>query len=219
MNPTCSICLDDVLKEEEHKLECSHVLHQNCYSSLMRSPANKKCPMCRCDILKNLNICMICNGEMNLDPNECEILRATDCNCLFHFHCLKQRRSIYCLRCDKNINTENVEALTYYRFETSHLKWIGPFNKCKIPGCKHNGNPGKFGYCDLHNESKSTNKAIILAYAYFIKFIYEDEPGNRASIFINLIEYMNSYHRLDDIEEVDFDNVRRKINKCNILHN
>jgi len=212
----CPICIEDIIEEEKHELICKHILHKKCYESFVKSPAFKKCPLCREDIFKDLNICQLCNKEMNINPDDCEVVKSI-CGCLFHYDCIKYLNDIYCVRCDRRIIRERVEALTYFRFETQHVKWIGPFLKCKFEGCCHNANPSYFGYCDNHREKKSTNKAIILSYVYFLKYIFEECEVKRANIFLKLIEYMNANHRLDDIEEVNFPKVKENIDKLKIL--
>ena len=43
MTETCAICLDDVVYDEELRLECTHTFHKECLAGLQ----NKVCPLCR----------------------------------------------------------------------------------------------------------------------------------------------------------------------------
>jgi len=219
MEDVCSICLDEIKEEECKKLECSHNLHLNCYQKLLFTPGQKKCPLCRCDIFKNKNICEICNFPMNIDPASCDVLVSEECGCIYHYGCLKKNKIYKCKNCNKYINTENVHALSYTYFERAHLKWIGPILKCKISSCNQQCNPQRFGYCINHTDALATNKAVVLSFVYVTKFVYEEDPEIRAKIFIKLLEYMHSNHRYDDVEDVDFYQIRNNVNKFNVLHN
>lgn len=47
-NDECCICLKE-LNNDILKLECNHIIHNNCYKNLINSkcPSNDKCPICR----------------------------------------------------------------------------------------------------------------------------------------------------------------------------
>ena len=50
LDDDCAICLQPMYSKKVKKLVCNHVLHTNCYESLISSNCNKTCPICRYDI-------------------------------------------------------------------------------------------------------------------------------------------------------------------------
>ena len=50
LDDDCAICLQPMYSKKVKKLVCNHVLHTNCYESLISSNCNKTCPVCRCDL-------------------------------------------------------------------------------------------------------------------------------------------------------------------------
>lgn len=212
MSETCSICLEEIPQNEIYILKCSHKLHNNCYNSLMKSNGTKKCPLCRTDIV-NTSCCSLCNQEMNFKYEACEVFLAKDCGCYFHYNCLKRekKRDIFCVKCEKDINIENIEALSYLYFNEQYVKWIGSYPRCKENDCTWIGNPQRFGYCSKHGITTATNRATMLAFVFFTRFINEDNLEKRQNIFVKIVEYMNLHHRYNDIEELDFEKIREKL--------
>lgn len=214
----CCICFDDVL-DDGKQLICNHFMHNTCYVSFLKSPAQKKCPMCRKDIFKDMNICQICKLEMNIDPAKCEVIQSNTCGCLFHYHCLKERKTFYCFRCYNVVNIEFSDFLSYLYFSNFHINVIGAILNCKNEGCRNTGNPSRFGYCQEHSIVTSSNKAIILSFMYFSRFVNEIDDTKKYNILLEIIKYMNINHKYNDPEEVNFIEINKIINKDNILHN
>ena len=182
-NPECSICFDEVLSDNSKELLCNHHMHKSCYESFLKSPAQKRCPMCRKDIFKDMNLCQICNKEMNINPENCEVIQSNSCGCLFHYHCLKKKKIFFCSRCINRVNIEHSDLLSYLYFATQHNVIIGDLPNCKKDECKNIGFPSNFGYCNSHSDRKSSNKAIILSFMYFSRFIDEECQEKRNDIF------------------------------------
>lgn len=219
----CSICFDNISTNDIHTLKCSHTMHKNCYKNFMLSSCSKKCPMCRTDIHERLNICQLCNKELDLDPSQCTTIRSKDCGCLYHYQCLKdyqfQNKINYlpCKRCEREVNVTNVEPLSYLYLQNGYNNWIGNLPRCKIGGCSNTGNAKRLGYCIQHGTQETTNKAIIMAFGYFIKYVVEMDMNYRQNIFQKLVDYMNINHRYDDVDTSDFENIKNKIEHQKIL--
>lgn len=207
----CSICFDFIDKKEMYKLNCNHCLHNSCYNNFLKSPALKKCPMCRTDIFKDMNLCQICKKEMNIDPTACEVIQSNTCGCLFHYKCLKSQKTFFCERCYNIADIENSDALSYLYFATGHMEWIGKIPICLHPNCTNIGYPNHFGYCDTHSKNVSSNKAIILSFIYFIRYVDTSDQDERNKIFIDLVDYMDKNHKYNSPEEVDFPTLRKII--------
>jgi len=214
-NPCC-ICLQD-LNNDIEVLTCNHKLHKNCYKSLMKSTAQKKCPMCRVDIKYATNVCGICNQEMNLNPQSCECIISGDCGCIFHYNCMKEiTEKTYCTRCDIEIYRKNFNAMSYLYFPEGHRMWIGDRLKCLHSGCNNYGIPNNYGYCHFHSIASSTNRAIVSSFAYMIKYVSSQNSTERNLIFLKSIKYMNENYKLADIEEINFESVHTAIQSLQI---
>jgi len=55
--PECSICLEAIDTEEEHKLPCSHVLHRACAAKLPIKKGKVACPLCRQSFVPRGQVC------------------------------------------------------------------------------------------------------------------------------------------------------------------
>jgi len=130
----------------------------------------------------------------------------------------ERKKIFYCERCYNLVSIEFADFLSYLYFATMHQKIIGSTNKCKIKGCNFFGTPNRFGYCGEHQTSLSSNKAVILSFMYYSRFVnnVNEETGN--NIFIEIVKYMNEHHKFAEPEEVDFFQVKSILNKDNILH-
>ena len=219
----CCICLEeldkDAVKEDIVYLQCFHKMHKECFSSFMKSSAAKKCPLCRNSI--NIDIdyytCGICNEKITSKPEDCDTLRSEECGCIFHFKCIKSIREFYCKTCNRTINTENVDALTYLYFANAYDKWIGCEQKCKKEGCYNRGNPKRLGFCCNHNSTMVTNISVILSFGYIIRYVYDLDTNKRSEIFIKLIDYMYKNHPYDDFNVFDYKKAKENIEKINYL--
>ena len=43
----CSLCLDDIEKENEFETKCGHKFHESCFMNLTIENKYKDCPLCR----------------------------------------------------------------------------------------------------------------------------------------------------------------------------
>lgn len=122
LDDDCPICLLPMYSKKVKKLVCNHVLHTNCYQSLISSNCNKKCPVCRCDLnapapaapaalaaptalaapaaptasalsLSVRKICAICKTELEVNKEACDVVRMTECSCYLHYKCIKKMRN------------------------------------------------------------------------------------------------------------------------------
>ena len=165
-------------------------------------------------------IFQICSTDVDLRPYKCEAFLATDCGCIFHYNCIKKVEPSYqCTKCEKLINLENIEALSYLYLNEGYLSWIGPYSKCREYNCPNEGNPKRFNYCLNHNETLTTNRAVILTFHYFTRFVRDTDQSKKNYIFLKVLEYMYIYHRWEEVESVNFQEIRKRINKDNELHN
>ena len=214
----CSICLENI-EEDKCQLDCNHSLHTNCYNSLIKSSNSRKCPLCRADFKIKTMICTLCNCEMDCDQYKCDVLISEECGCMFHYDCLRKSRTVECVKCDKTLSTEKFTAISFLHFENAYLKWVGKIQLCRDQTCFKMCNPARFGYCYQHKKQLSSNKAIVLTFNYFIRYVYETDVKRRNEIFYEILSYMNLHHVMDDIKDVNFEEVRRNVNENNILHN
>lgn len=218
MEETCSICLDEINSENKLKLGCDHILHKTCYEILVRNRCQRKCPLCRKAFDYKSNICSLCNEEMDMDITKAQYMVSEECGCSFHYKCLRRSKNVYCVICDRSISTEKIYGLNYLLFDNCYRSWIGEFGMCKSWNCSRKCNPARLGYCMDHNPELASNKSVILSFYYFTRFVYEENEEKRRYIFNEILEYMNRYHKFDDIDMIDFKEIQQKINPCNILH-
>lgn len=211
----CCICLETISKIDEKILNCLHVIHNQCYESFMKSPAKKSCPLCRKNILDRNQICNICNNEIVFDESFCNVFQSMDCGCFFHYDCIKSKGTLNCVTCNKDINSENIKALSYLYFENGYRKWIGPILRCHHEECQNTGNPKRFGYCSIHNQYQTTNIAVKLSFIYFTRFV--NGPIERGQyIFEEIVKYMDANFKYGREEEIDFAYVKSILNS---IHN
>lgn len=204
-NRICCICLDTIKEIDKHILNCKHFLHKNCYISMLKSCHSKKCPICRQKILTEKQECGICQKTLNMDESSCETFRSLNCFCCFHYSCIKKHKFVECLNCNIQIDCENIEALSYLYLQNGYEKWIGNIPKCKKEDCGNRANPKRFGYCCLHKDKMCTNRAIILAFVYFTRYINEPIEKNRQNIFEKLVEFCDKHYNCIDYTEVNFE--------------
>lgn len=210
MEENCPICQDELVIEIK-KLNCRHKMHKNCYKQLLCSNAQKKCPICRVQLVVNNSICGYCFKEIDSRPEKCEVLVSEECGCFFHYNCVKKGREIECKNCAMFINTEKVNGLTYTYLDNAFTNWVGNYYGCMHHGCNLNGNPRYYGYCLNHKKNEATNNAIFMSLKYFVKYVYEKEPYKKYLIFLKLIEFMNKYHKYDDINIFDLSSIRIQV--------
>jgi hypothetical protein len=195
MEDVCSICLDDY-SNNRIILECNHCLHRDCLKQLINSNNEKKCPLCRQDITSNfinnifnkdLYTCSLCDKEICQDENDMDNVRLMKCGCNFHFNCWKKHLEkqfvfekdndnivpfntlINCPCCDEEQHFYNVNAREYSYLYNGHTTWIGQIENCKHKYCIYDGNPIRYGYCQLHAKHKSSNKAIKNTLRFMVK--------------------------------------------------
>jgi hypothetical protein len=218
---TCSICMCEI-SDEPKVLPCSHIIHENCYNALIKSKISKKCPLCRENIIPDIDKCRICKEVVSMKEEDCDTIRSLDCGCYFHFDCLMNERrkkgGFYCDHCDVVSSGDNIEPLSFSYFKNGYLKWVGEKVDCKNYRCFNKGNPQRRGYCNAHGRNyEASNCAVILAFSYILRFV--NNPVNeRANIFLEILSYMDTNHRLHRLHQVDLARIRDILNIDNVIH-
>ncbi len=208
MEENCPICQDNIGFDGIKVLSCSHKMHKVCYKKMLYCCSQKKCPVCRNEIVEDEMECGCCLRVIDIRPEMCNVLKSEDCGCLFHYNCVKSGRRIECKNCDRIIDTERVIGLTYVYFDNAFKNWVGRYYECMQNGCVLNGNPRYDGYCVNHKRREASNNAIILSLKYFVKYVYESDGYTKYLIFLKLIQYMNKYYKNSDINSVNLSEIR-----------
>mgnify|MGYP003344447326 CR=1 FL=1 len=208
----CPICQDELdIRVGIKVLDCSHKMHKNCYRQFICNCSQKKCPICRIEIVDNNAECGFCLTRIDSTPEKCEALQSEECGCLFHYNCVKSGRSIECKNCNRMIDTEKVIGLTYVFLDNAFRNWVGRYYVCMQNGCSLNGNPRFDGYCIKHKRSEASDNAIILSLKYFVKYVYESDGYSKYLIFLKLIQFMNTNYKNANIDSVDLLAIRFKV--------
>lgn len=161
--------------------------------------------------LDNSPKCGFCNQIVNLNKEKCETLKA-DCNCYFHFDCVKNCKKINCNNCFRMVERKKMNALSYLYLETGYLNWVGPILTCKNKNCLNPTNPGRYGFCDLHNNLLASEKTIILALQYFVKFV-KGTKTNKQDFFTKILYMFQSNFEIIKDWNLDFNEIHVLIKK------
>jgi hypothetical protein len=228
LDDDCPICLLPMYSKKVKKLVCNHVLHTNCYQSLISSNANKKCPVCRCDLnaqaaptspaapvasssssslRKN---CAICKTELQVNKEACDVVKIKECPCYSHYKCIKKMRKQQLKKechCNKNINTRNIDLIHNGNLEKIYEQVIGKILPCREKTCKTIGCPKFYGYCETHAKEKSTDVVFNLSLQFVIRQMKGENEKERRYLFYQVmttlsVHELSDYHTYKDAIEI-----------------
>jgi len=209
LDDDCPICLLPMYSKKVKKLVCNHVLHTNCYNSLISSNCNKKCPVCRCDINAPTppvassssssvrKICAICKTELEVNKEACDVVRMTECSCYAHYKCIKKIRKDQEKKdchCNKKINTRNIDLVHNDNLDKIYEQIIGKFLPCREKSCKTIGCPKFYGYCETHAKDKSTDAVFNLTLQFIIRQMKGENEKERRYLFYQVMITLSAYN-------------------------
>jgi len=228
LDDDCPICLLPMYSKKVKKLVCNHVLHTNCYQSLISSNCNKTCPVCRCDLsapaapISHGKTCAICKTP--IDNQEVKI---HECSCRTHYTCIRKMRKHneekYC-NCGRIINPHNIDLLDYTNLSEVFSLVIGEMPPCKQkttglfktwgdkggtvvpPTCKNLGSPNRYGFCEDHSRDQVPDAIFALALQFMVRYSRKENKKERRSLFYRVMIILESYkftshHTIEDAVE------------------
>jgi len=228
LDDDCPICLLPMYSKKVKKLVCNHVLHTNCYQSLISSNCNKTCPVCRCDLsapaapISHGKTCAICKTP--IDNQEVKI---HECSCRTHYTCIRKMRKHneekYC-NCGRIINPHNIDLLDYTNLSEVFSLVIGEMPPCKQkttglfktwgdkggttvpPTCKKMGSPNRYGFCEDHSRDQVPDAIFALALQFMVRYSRKENKKERRSLFYRVMIILESYkltshHTIEDAIE------------------
>jgi hypothetical protein len=207
LDDDCPICLLPMYSKKVKKLVCNHVLHTNCYNSLISSNCNKTCPICRCDLnapaapvaSSSYSVhenCAICKTELQVNEEACDVIRITECSCYAHYKCIKKMRKDQEKKecnCNKKINTRNVDLVHNDNLDKIYEQIIGKILPCREKSCKTIGCPKFYGYCETHAKDKSTNAVFNLTLQFIIRQMKGENEKERRYLFYQVMITLSAY--------------------------
>jgi len=228
LDDDCPICLLPMYSKKVKKLICNHVLHINCYQSLISSNCNKKCPVCRCDLNVQAppvvststrvltssssvrKICAICKAELEVNKEACDVIKIKECSCYTHYKCIKKMRKEQLKKechCNKNINTRNIDLVNNGNLEKIYEQVIGKILPCREKTCKTIGCPIFYGYCETHAKEKTTDVVFNLSLQFVIRQMKGENEKERRYLFYQVMTTLSvhelaEYHTYKDAIEI-----------------
>ena len=231
LDDDCPICLLPMYSKKVKKLVCNHVLHTNCYESLISSNCNKTCPVCRCDLSAPVapasastshKSCAICKTPIS--ANEVKI---NQCSCRTHYACIRKMRKHneekYC-NCGRKIDPKNIDLLDYTNLSEVFSLVIGEMPPCKQkkiklfktwgdkggtavpPSCKKLGSANRYGFCEDHARDQVPDAIFTLALQFMVRYSRNENKKERRSLFYRVMIILESYkltsqHTIEDAVE------------------
>jgi len=210
LDDDCPICLQPMYSKKVKKLVCKHVLHTNCYESLISSNCNKTCPVCRCDLsapaapVSHGKTCAICKTP--IDNQEVKI---HECSCRTHYTCIRKMRKHneekYC-NCGRKIDTRAIDLLDYTNLSEVFSLVVGEMPPCKDKKCKKLGAANRYGFCEDHSRNKVSDPIFALALQFMVRYSRNENKKERRSLFYRVMIILESYkltshHTIEDAVE------------------
>ena len=213
LDDDCPICLLPMYSKKVKKLVCNHVLHTNCYESLISSNCNKTCPVCRCDLSApaaplsastSHKSCAICKTP--IDNQEVKI---HECRCRAHYTCIRKMRKHseekYC-NCGRKIDTRAIDLLDYTNLSEVFSLVIGEMPPCKEKKCKKMGASNRYGFCEDHSRDQVSDAIFALALQFMVRYSRNENKKERRSLFYRVMIILESYkltshHTIEDAVE------------------
>ena len=220
LDDDCPICLQPMYSKKVKKLVCNHVLHTNCYESLISSNCNKTCPVCRCDL--SAPVAPVSNSTSHKSCAICKTpiiakeVKINDCNCQTHYACIRKMRKHsgekYC-NCGRKINARNIDLLDYTNLSEVFNLVVGEMPPCKggtivplSPTCKKMGAPNRYGFCEDHSRDKVTDAIFAISLQFMVRYSKNENKKERRSLFYRVMIILESYkltshHTIEDAVE------------------
>ena len=210
LDDDCPICLQPMYSKKVKKLVCNHVLHTNCYESLISSNCNKTCPVCRCDLsapvapISHGKTCAICKTP--IDNQEVKI---HECSCRTHYTCIRKMRKHneekYC-NCGRKIDTRAIDLLDYTNLSEVFSLVVGEMPPCKDKKCKKLGAANRYGFCEDHSRDQVPDAIFALALQFMVRYSRNENKKERRSLFYRVMIILESYkltshHTIEDAVE------------------
>ncbi len=228
LDDDCPICLQTMYSKKVKKLVCNHVLHTNCYESLISSNCNKTCPVCRCDLsspvapVSHGKSCAICKT-----PIIAHEVKINQCSCYTHYTCIRKMRKHneekYC-NCGRKIDTRAIDLLDYTNLSEIFSLVVGEMPPCKQkkinlfktwgdkggtavpPSCKKLGSANRYGFCEDHSRDKVPDAIFALALQFMVRYSRNENKKERRSLFYRVMIILESYkltshHTIEDAVE------------------
>jgi len=213
LDDDCPICLLPMYSKKVKKLVCNHVLHTNCYESLISSNANKTCPICRCDLSAPVapvsastshKSCAICKTPIS--ANEVKIHH---CSCYTHYACIRKMRKHseekYC-NCGRKIDPRAIDLLDYTNHSEIFSLVVGEMPPCKQKSCKKLGTANRYGFCEDHARDQVPDAIFALALQFMVRYSRDENKKERRSLFYRVMIILESYkltshHTIEDAVE------------------
>ena len=228
LDDDCAICLQPMYSKKVKKLVCNHVLHTNCYESLISSNCNKTCPVCRCDLSAPVapishKSCAICKTPID----SVQEVKINDCSCKTHYDCIRKMRKHfkekYC-NCGRKINPRNIDLLDYTNLSEVFSLVVGEMPPCKggttvpplspyvfnkpvvPPSCKKLGAPNRYGFCEDHSRDQVPDPIFALSLQFMVRHSKNENKKERRSLFYRVMIILESYkltshHTIEDAVE------------------
>ena len=210
LDDDCPICLQTMYSKKVKKLVCNHVLHTNCYESLISSNCNKTCPICRCDLsapvapVSHGKSCAICKT-----PIIAHEVKINQCSCYTHYTCIRKMRKRceekYC-NCGRKIDTRAIDLLDYTNHSEIFSLVVGEMPPCKQKFCKKLGAANRYGFCEDHSRDKVPDAIFALALQFMVRYSKDENKKERRSLFYRVMIILESYkltshHTIEDAVE------------------
>jgi hypothetical protein len=213
LDDDCPICLQTMYSKKVKKLVCNHVLHTNCYESLISSNCNKTCPVCRCDLTAPVapvsastshKSCSICKT-----PIIAHEVKINQCSCYTHYTCIRKMRKRceekYC-NCGRKIDTRAIDLLDYTNHSEIFSLVVGEMPPCKEKKCKKLGAANRYGFCEDHSRDKVPDAIFALALQFMVRYSKNENKKERRTLFYRVMIILESYkltshHTIEDAVE------------------
>ena len=213
LDDNCPICLQTMYSKKVKKLVCNHVLHTNCYESLISSNCNKTCPVCRCDLTAPVapvsastshKSCAICKT-----PIIAHEVKINQCSCYIHYTCIRKMRKRceekYC-NCGRKIDTRAIDLLDYTNHSEVFSLVIGEMPPCKQKLCKKLGTANRYGFCEDHSRDQVPDAIFALALQFMVRYSRNENKKERRTLFYRVMIILESYkltshHTIEDAVE------------------
>ncbi len=213
LDDDCPICLQTMYSKKVKKLVCNHVLHTNCYESLISSNCNKTCPVCRCDLSAPVapvsastshKSCAICKT-----PIIAHEVKINQCSCYTHYTCIRKIRKHseekYC-NCGRKIDSQAIDLLDYTNHSEIFSLVVGEMPPCKQKLCKKLGAANRYGFCEDHSRDKVPDAIFALALQFMVRYSKNENKKERRTLFYRVMIILESYkltshHTIEDAVE------------------
>jgi hypothetical protein len=143
--------------------------------------------------------CSFCKNNIEFNDKICDFVKINDCKCYSnnyaHYECVKKERKknmiIEC-NCGIRVNYTNIDLISYLNSVNAFTKIVGDITTCKEKKCTSQGDPKRYGFCEIHNSSISSNTAFAISLRIMLRYIFIDDKIKRAAKFYKILSEINS---------------------------